>query len=600
MRRLIILLLSWVVLSGIDSNTLHALTGNYVNLEGIQKFQPGDDESWASPEYDDSHWMEIKVPGSWESQGVKSQKGMGWYRIKFRAPCFLKDIEPAVLLGRIGEADEVFLNGVKIGSEGALGKDYVSATKAERLYKIPPGLLRYDGLNVIAVRVMSLFLEGGILDGRTGLGNYKDLLIEKQGRDAKRKTTETVFITILFISMILSLFMFVTHTGKKEFFYLALFFLLMNAFFVFDSLIFYLAGLKTHFIQKVFIAIPLTFPSVRLVFVTSINRFRLNNLLRVAILLSVTVAVSIVIIPYIHLNGKLLQFIWIVFFLLIGGAGLYYSIRACLMRHHESFPVLLGHSSFIFGGLIFMAGILDIHYFDKQALMWFLEIFGFMTMLYAVATRFGRLQREAMTLSERILTSQEEERRRISMEIHDGIGQSLMAVKLKLQMMNANNPCDVTKEIISEISDSIAELRDISHGLSPSFLEKMSLVEAIRWYGKKFEDKTGIKVRINSDLVIETSPKIKDNLYRIYQEALQNVFKHSGSSMVDVKIKRADGSLRMEIKDYGKGFSHVDKTKGGIGLSTMRQRAEIMGGIFSASSSKGQGVVISVEVPFND
>ena len=94
---------------------------DYIILDGIHKFSSGDNSGWALPQFDDSQWKSINVPGSWQSQGVKSLNGIGWYRIRFSVPDGFQFARQALLLGRIGDAEEVFLNGIKIGGEGVIG-----------------------------------------------------------------------------------------------------------------------------------------------------------------------------------------------------------------------------------------------------------------------------------------------------------------------------------------------------------------------------------------------------------------------------------------------------------------------------------------------
>ena len=138
-------------------NTADAQTdNNYIILDGTHRFASGDDTAWTSLLFDDSKWRSIIVPGSWQSQGIKSSRGLGWYRIHFIAPESFRKIRPALLIGRIGDADEVFLNGVKIGGEGLIGDSFVEGTKVQGLYTIPSDLLRYNQDNLIAVRVMKI------------------------------------------------------------------------------------------------------------------------------------------------------------------------------------------------------------------------------------------------------------------------------------------------------------------------------------------------------------------------------------------------------------------------------------------------------------
>lgn len=143
-------------------------------LPGKWKFKTGDDKAWAEGALDDSRWQEVKVPLNWDSQGHKNYDGFAWYRVKFKVAANLADKRLILLLGRIDDLDEVYLNGELIGSTGRLrhglskkdiGRFYIQ----QRAYAIPMSLLNPNRENTLAVRVQDLWLHGGIYDGPVGL-----------------------------------------------------------------------------------------------------------------------------------------------------------------------------------------------------------------------------------------------------------------------------------------------------------------------------------------------------------------------------------------------------------------------------------------------
>jgi len=204
----------------------------------------------------------------------------------------------------------------------------------------------------------------------------------------------------------------------------------------------------------------------------------------------------------------------------------------------------------------------------------------------------------------KIFNAHEEERKRLARELHDGIGTSLLATKMKLQMLEAQAKDNIPiykqafPELISEIDHSIGELRAVSTDLRPSFLENMELVEAIRWHARKIKERSGIEVEVSSGDIGQISLKIKEHFYRIFQEALNNAVKHSGATRVEVLLSRNNSYLILEIQDDGRGF-HPDGTEQdqGIGLYTIRERVELLGGIIRIKSSDKIGTDIYIEVP---
>lgn len=145
-----------------------------VTLAGMWKIMQGDDFAWKEPGYNDAAWDQIRVPAYWETQGMKGYDGFAWYRLHFRPEPGLAGKTLVLLLGKIDDLDEAFLNGESIGRTGTLSqfrgnKAPVNEYKELRAYSVPAGLLHVGEDNVIAVRVLDTFLHGGIYDGPVGL-----------------------------------------------------------------------------------------------------------------------------------------------------------------------------------------------------------------------------------------------------------------------------------------------------------------------------------------------------------------------------------------------------------------------------------------------
>jgi|GEM_PF-5056879 len=208
-------------------------------------------------------------------------------------------------------------------------------------------------------------------------------------------------------------------------------------------------------------------------------------------------------------------------------------------------------------------------------------------------------------LSKRSLSAHEAERKRISRELHDGIAQNLAALKLKLQVMTLQDTHEeetkeIFRDLILEISDSIEEISDIAEDLRPAYIEKMGFTEILKIHSQKVQEQHGIQIKIQAeDFPVDTV--VKDNLYRIYQEALSNILKHSQATTVEVCLKKQDGKLHLSIQDNGRGFDMDQKLKEqqGLGLSTLRERAELLGGNCQLTSRQQEGTRIYVEVPLS-
>ena len=603
MRCFVVLLVLVCSLSGLEASE------SYVRLEGAYKFHAGDSPDWSLPSYDDSNWGPVNVPASWQSQKISPEHGMGWYRLDFEVPAGHMRNNVAILMGRIGDADEVFLNGVRLGGEGVIGDRLVEAVKVERLYKIPGGIPRHNDRNLLAVRVMNVYTRGGLFDRGVVLGDYNDLLNIKKERETPRKNVEIVFFT--FFALFLPVYGFLYLRGIREHGYTS-FGLLVSLFvvvYILDSIHFYETGLKDHTVDKIILSLTSLVPANLLLFVAYACRYPLNRALKLLLLCGTVLSAC-----FMFASGyealKLLENAWVMFVLMSVGFAGYISIRAYKLGVGETGFILAGIVGLCVGALAEVTEVTGItrsgDFFGAQAEI-FSVPFMMVCIMYAMGSRFVRMQEDVRALSGRILTANEEERKRLARDLHDGIGQSLLAIKLRLQMIAAKAVGDRStengdlREVISELTGSISELRDVAQGLRPSFLENMDVAEAIRWYGKSVEEKTGMKIAVEADAPadepIEISPAIKDNIYRMFQEALNNVLKHSGADLVKVTIKKSKKAMLLGISDNGKGFDVESRGSKGIGLSTMRERAELLGGSFSIQSSEKIGTAISVEVP---
>ncbi|MCI4671313.1 MAG: beta galactosidase jelly roll domain-containing protein [Bacteroidia bacterium] len=146
-----------------------------IDLSGQWAFTIGDKTAWASPYYDDSNWDRVKVPEQWENEGFEGYDGFAWYRKSFFSNELPTGQDLYLSLGEIDDADEVFLNGVMIGSSGSFPPHFSTAYNSKRWYLIPRELINTSGKNVIAVRVYDHYYEGGILRGDIGIYGKKGL-----------------------------------------------------------------------------------------------------------------------------------------------------------------------------------------------------------------------------------------------------------------------------------------------------------------------------------------------------------------------------------------------------------------------------------------
>jgi signal transduction histidine kinase len=207
-------------------------------------------------------------------------------------------------------------------------------------------------------------------------------------------------------------------------------------------------------------------------------------------------------------------------------------------------------------------------------------------------------------LSAHLLQVQEEERKRISRELHDETGQALMVIRLYLGMLETSITGRTARNKIRETLDvvdrTIEGIRRIIARLSPLVLQELGLIAAIRKEAKDLARNTGVKARVViPDSVGRLLPEIEAAIYRVVQEALHNVAKHAKASSVNILVSREGGVVRLFIEDDGVGFSGRSTNSRGhsFGLAGIKERIAALGGAVRVHSSKGKGTRLEVTVP---
>ncbi len=220
-----------------------------------------------------------------------------------------------------------------------------------------------------------------------------------------------------------------------------------------------------------------------------------------------------------------------------------------------------------------------------------------------------QLQDELRLLSRQLLSVQEEERKRISRELHDVIAQTLTGINVRLAALKTESTVDIKdlqKKITSTqrlVEKSVDIVHRFARELRPSVLDDLGLIPALESFMKEFMEKTGVRVSLKSFAGIEMLDSIKRTvLYRIAQEAITNVARHAHANHVAVCFQDQGDVIRMEITDDGHGFevegtSKPKKKSNRLGLLGMRERVEMVGGTFCVESAPGTGTTVRVEVP---
>ncbi|MFN5169507.1 MAG: beta galactosidase jelly roll domain-containing protein [Cyclobacteriaceae bacterium] len=162
---------------------ISAASAQVISLDGRWKFHIGDEAEWATPTFNDTNWETIYAPSAWEDEGFNGYDGFAWYRIRFDGRKLSKDENYYLGLGYIDDCDQVFLNGNLIGFSGSMPPKFKTAFNNERKYNITADHIRWDGENVLSIRVYDVTLAGGLIQGRLGIyrAPRSHLLLDLQG-----------------------------------------------------------------------------------------------------------------------------------------------------------------------------------------------------------------------------------------------------------------------------------------------------------------------------------------------------------------------------------------------------------------------------------
>jgi signal transduction histidine kinase len=209
-------------------------------------------------------------------------------------------------------------------------------------------------------------------------------------------------------------------------------------------------------------------------------------------------------------------------------------------------------------------------------------------------------------LSARLVQAQEDERRALSRELHDEVGQTLSAVLVELRNLSAEFAIQSDEQSAGHVEtvkglveNSVRVVRNMALLLRPSMLDDLGLVPALRWQAREVSKRTSMEVSVAAELASDDLPdEYKTCIYRIVQEALHNCTGHASATKVHIRVQQQPGRLALSIQDDGQGFD-VRQTKG-LGLLGIEERVGRLGGKCEIHSAVGSGTIVAVELPFSN
>lgn len=588
--------------------------GQRFSLVGQHKFMPGDDPAYAEPGFNDSDWQLVPVPSVWEEFGVPGKQEVGWYRLYFEGEDIAGIRNPALHLGLVLQADEVYLNGRKIGGKGAFASYHNSWRHLpgfnSRLYRLPEDFIRYQQANVLAIRVahVAYLNDGGIAKAPVDIVDYFDA----QPEFSKQ---QQYFVGIAFlylgIDLVVLFFLFsallmgLTDKVVKIFTLMYVFFFLaqqIDSHIVVDLLEIE-SPLYAWALSRV--AALLVIPFIE--FVAAVFQYRITRAMRVLQIMLVILACSggYYSTPFGEWWYLFTLQAWyvvlLIWFLIIA----YWLVQAVRENKPGVWPMLLGLVPLLLVPIIEMTigthFIFQLTGYPVANLTHRLFIFS---LVVVVAIRLLNIERQLQHANISALQAHAQERRRLARDVHDGIGQWLSTIKLNLQLLKADQQQSDRQtaqrydELVDNVSEAIKEARAIAHDLSPALLEKQGLLGAIRSHADRVRQDKAIKIQIDADEHLSLSKFAGEHLYRVFQEAVRNAIVHGRADRINVDLKLEHDLLLFSIQDNGVGIQEEQRAAGQhMGLNNIGERVTMLGGEFTLQTAAAGGVEVLIKIP---
>lgn len=589
---------------------------SFLSLEGVHPFTAeGDDPRFRDLHFDDSHWQRISVPSGWTAAGISAHPDTGTYRIHFELPEGWNVTKPAIRLGIVNRADEVFLNGVRIGGEGRVGQLgslwHDIPPVMPRLYPFDTSLLKHSGDNVLTVRIgrFPYIDEGGFFNGPVALVDYTDALPEVSAQLQRFAGIDLFVFGIesLILAVALMAFIFGMRDRVMTFFlllYMSYFLTVLR-----DQHFFYDLGFSSEWFTLISVkAAGLMWVPLIEFCAAILNRpvGRLGRLLQAATLLDVCIGLPLGVGHPITALYILSPLVWVAIMVPAFVLLTYWAAVAVWRRQSNGVPLLFGL------GLMALLLTADISFginssieSTGQQIGSFGITFFLLSLAAIVGLRMFKAEKALQEANANALSAHEQERGRLARDIHDGIGQWLSTIKLNLQLLKSDvekgkgSSIQRVDELVGDVSHAIEDTRRIAHDLAPAFLEQHGLVVAMQSHADRFSIDRDIDISVEAPQKLDLPETLRNHLYRVFQEALRNAVEHSGGTRINVSLARQTGRLTLTVEDNGIGLDRENEKRvaNHLGLKSMTERANLLGGSLDTFTLSGRGTSVVIDVP---
>ena len=558
-------------------------------------FRVGDDPAWADPALDEAGWERGDAPAP---LAMPRHPYCGWYRFHFT----VGGPRPAggwgIRIGRVQTADEVFLNGVRIGGEGRIGDRFVDALYKERVYALPDRLLR-PGDNVLALRVQSSFDRGGLAGGPVEIGDAAALVTEARARAARRRQTEAFFLGAIAAVFAMRLLLALYRVRQPEYAQFGAMVALLGSVVLLESLLWYDAGFATPWSQRVVVVLFLWTPVPLLLFAAGAGGGpwlgRAHRGLAAA-----CGGLGLAYLAWGSLRWvRAAETAW---WILLAGAAVLLARQAWRLRvwRQSAEPLAVAVGIAVFGLLAAIDLILPTRM--AAAIPFGLPMHaGFAAMgialACALAIRARRMNERLRSLSRQVLAAHEDACARTASALHDDVAPTLAAVKLDLQMLLRNRQLqEEGRRMVGAVSAAIERTRTLSREMHPVAVDRLGLAAALRTLADRLAEANGWTLRLDlAENAVPPGPRTV-MVYRMGQELLYNVAKHAAARTVEVSLATDARGLRLVVRDDGRGCDPA-ATPPGMGWIGLRERAAAAEGRCRIERRRSGGLEVDLWIP---
>lgn len=596
-----------------------------ISLHGAHAINLSEDRSeFASPEFDDSAWTRIAVPSSLRAAGLAGRPDVFWYRISFDVPKDWASEAPAIRLGIITRSDETYLNGVRIGGHGIVGQalsDWHSyAPTLPRLYPFDPALLRPGETNVLAIRgAREPYIDdGGIIAGPVALTTLPGAIESFDALQTRFIILRSVLAGIETLVALVLLACLIIGIRSRLLLLFQLFYLPSYIFFLEYRGILAMLGFESEALQFAAnisgaLALPLLLEIVSHVFNRRLGLWG-RGLQAASVLTLISIPnTGIAVLDWWAIESNL---VWHALMLGALGVASVWSVQAAFQQKRYS-------GAMVAGLICLTAGlatdiVFPLNYFEQRIGLRIAEIgmlFFFLSIGSMVLQSLIERERALRAANRDIAFLHEQDRAAMAHDIHDGIGQWLAAIKIKLDMLAKTvpptEPIDGSprmpqlQDLAADVDQVITDTRRLAHRLSPELLAQHGLIGAMQANAQVVQSIMAVSFTASAPGGIALSATDQVHAYRIFQEALSNAVQHSGAQQLQVDISQDKNWFRMEIEDDGDWLPAGNRLKdagggaagAGLGMRSMFSRAQLMNGELEIRSLGQNGTLISLAVP---